>query len=214
MKIGLFNLRARDLDRALEEIARVLTEDEADSYFFGEGFLQGQYFPSLDYGKDIYSCLSTGARELVALRKLARERRKNLGFGFYENYRGGIYNSYMIIDKRGELVLNHQSLAPWGAGASPDYRRGKKLSSFLLDGRRFMLVLGEEFYLDSYLPYIIEYDSRVEAFLWPRKAPAPEDLAHSAILAAPVLYSAWDSLARLEQAQILEEGKGQLILEI
>ena len=38
----------------------------------------------------------------MQLRRIARDNSIALGFGFYENNKGGIYNSYLIIGKEGE----------------------------------------------------------------------------------------------------------------
>lgn len=208
MKIGFFAARPQE---ALGQMGYILGKKDLDAYFFGEGFFQGEGYPSLDYERDIYGSLSTSSREIARARNLAKAKGVALGFGFYENDRGGIYNSYMVIDKKGEVIYLHRSLAPWPEEACPDYRVGKKLSSFLLEGKRFMLILGGELDMDSYLPYIIEYDDRVEAFIWASSS-SEGKLSRSGLLAREVIHLGKAGVSRLRLGRVIEEDRDYLEL--
>lgn len=180
--------------------ARRAKEAGADLLLFGEAYLQGFDALSFDYPSDIFRCLGTAAPEIAAIKRLAQELQLAIGFGFYENAEGGIYSSYMVVDKSGQTAGHYRRQSPgWKAPeACADYREGNGFETFVLEGRKFCIMICGDFWEDSLLTALAEEDSRADAFIWPvhtdfspEKWSSSENEAYrgrTAILAKPVFF--------------------------
>lgn len=218
MKIGLVTLKSTGiLSENIKEIKRLVAKyKDYDLLLFGEGYLQGYGSLSFDYEKDIRRASGLFSEEVLELRRLARENSLALGFGFYENDKGGIYSSYLILGKEGESLFKHQALSGnWQKeGACADYRRGLTLGSFLFENKRFSLLLGDDFFEEDYLLWLCELDDRVDGFLWISAKEDPRAREQSEILARDVYYLLEDKALLLKQGKIVKESRAEEILEI
>ncbi|NLY35988.1 MAG: hypothetical protein GX046_02000 [Tissierellia bacterium] len=174
-----------------------------DLLLFGEGFLQGFGNLSFDYEKDLLKACGLFSVEVMKLRKVARDHNVALGFGFYENDKGGIYNSYLILGNNGQTLLKHQALTDnWQEKAAcADYRQGHSLGSFSLEKKQFSLLLNDDIYKDDSLLGLCELDDRVDGFIWISGNEDVTAKSRSALLAKPVYYLAGG------EAYVLERGR-------
>lgn len=216
MLVGLFNLRSDNLEENLDLIRSTLENTQADIYLFGEGYLQGRDYPSFDYEKDIYKSLSKQSIEIVGLRKLAKETGKVLGFGYFENIKGGIYNSYLVIDGQGDIILETSALGrDWMKDVkNPDYRQGQVHRSFEVNGKRFLIMLGGDFYLEDQLIWYVEYDDRADAFIWLDRDSSEGYLEQSQILFKDVYALRDDGAYHLRQGNVLAQDERHLLIEV
>ncbi|WP_300408509.1 hypothetical protein [Lagierella sp.] len=159
------NIPEENIKRVLEEIEN--TED-VDLILYEEGFLQGYDSMSFDYKEDVKSTLFENSKEIVTIKKALSNKNFALGFGYYENYKGGIYSSYMLMGTGGEEGFNYRSLSPkWKAErACADYREGEKLYSYGVKDKEIGIVLGEDFLDEEILPQIVDMDAKVDLFYW------------------------------------------------
>lgn len=220
MKLALVMTKnTMDLDKNIKqmEVAARKNED-CDLLLFGEGYLQGHGSLSFDYEKDIRGASGLFSEEVIKLRRIARDNSIALGFGFYENDKGGIYNSYLIIGKNGETLFKHQGLtSSWQKeGACADYRQGYSLGSFTLENKRFSLLLADDFFNEAYLLWLCELDASVDAFLWIANKEDFRFKEQSQILAKPIYYHAGDKAYFLKQGKIINSSneKEELIIEV
>lgn len=184
----------------LRTITDIVNRQHADLYVFGEAFLQG--FDSLifEYKHDINIAISENDAAIAAIKKLARENKCAIAFGFYENDKGAIYSSYMVMDKTGKKCFKYQRISTgWRiSSACADYREGKDFGIFSLDGKIFSCFVCGDFWEDSLLENISALDSQVDAFLWPvhcdytvekwEGSEREEYQKRTAILAKPVFF--------------------------
>ncbi len=215
MTLGLFNLSGKDLEDNLGLIRRTLEDYSCRLYLFGEGFLQGPDYPSFDYEKDIYRTISSSSIEIAGLRKLSKDKGVALGFGYFENVSGGIYNSYMVID-RGQVIFENSAVSRgWmKKDAHADYRQGKALKSFKLEGRRFLPVLGFDFFLEDLLIWLVEYDDRVDYFIWLDRSNLEEFIERSQIFARQTLSLRRDGAYQLSLGKVLSQNEKALLVDI
>lgn len=189
-----------DVKKNLEKISEVVSLYSADFYVFPEAFLQGFDFLTFNYKDDIDRVVQLGGKEIAFIKRLARENNKAIGFGYYENYKGAIYSSYMVVDKKGETILNYRRVSsgwrPFDTCA--DYREGSDFYSFNLDGKVFSCLICGDLWEDKLLLPILEMDEKVDAFLYPVHCDYTVDFwencehkeyqKRSAILAKTVLF--------------------------
>lgn len=218
MKIGLVTLKSTGkLSENIKEMKRLVAKyKDYDLLLFGEGYLQGYGSLSFDYEKDIRKASGLFSEEVMELRRLARENSLALGFGFYENDKGGIYSSYLILGKEGESLFKHQALSGnWQKeGACADYRRGLTLGSFPIENKSFSLLLGDDFFEEDYLLWLCELDDRVDGFLWISAREDPRAKERSQILAKDIFYLVEDRAFLLKQGKICKQSGAGEILQI
>lgn len=209
MKIAMIPLKSTmDLVENIKQIEALMPQYQGyDLLLFGEGYLQGYESLSFDYEKDIRKVSGLFSEEILELRRIARENCMALGFGFYENDKGGIYNSYLVLGKEGETLFKQQALSDnWQkVGACADYRRGVSLGSFLLEDRRLSILLEDDFFEDAYLLWLCELDDQVDGFIWVSAKEDPRARERSEILAKEVLYLVEDKAFLLKQGKVLKE---------
>lgn len=184
----------------LQKIIDTVNAHHADFYVFGEAFLQGFDALTFEYKYDITVAISENDPAIAAIKKLAREKKCAIGFGFYENDKGAIYSSYMVIDKTGAQRFKYQRISTgWKiASACADYREGKNFGTFSLEGKVFSCFVCGDFWEDSLLEKIAALDVLVDAFLWPvhcdysvakwEGGECAEYQKRTAILAKPVFF--------------------------
>lgn len=215
MTLGLFNLSGKNTEDNLGLIRKTLEEYSCRLYLFGEGFLQGYNYPSFDYEEDIYKTISKSSKEIAELRRLSKDSGVALGFGYFDNVSGGIYNSYMVID-RGQVIFENSAVSRgWmKEGAHADYRQGQRLKSFVLDDKRFLPVLGSDFFMEELLIWLVEYDDRVDYFIWLDRSNLEEFIERSQILARQVLTLRRDGAYQLSLGKVLSQSEEVLLVEL
>ena len=201
MKISLCaELSTLDIHKNLQTISDTMSAHQSDLFVFGEAFLQGFDALNFEYSHDIKIAVSENDAAIAKIQKLAREKESAIAFGFYENDKGAIYSSYMLIDKNGGRCFKYQRISKgWRIStACADYREGKNFGVFRLGGKVFSCFVCGDFWEDSLLPQIVALDDRVDAFLWPvhcdysvekwETSEQAEYQKRSAILAKPVFF--------------------------
>lgn len=163
---------ANDPEKNFEQIKKWAKEAKkhgAELLLFGEAFLQGFQAMSFQYKEDIEKCLSSGAKLLAEIRQFAKNEKIGIGFGYYENDKGAIYSSYLVIGESGEVLVNYKRVSQgWKeSSACADYREGEVFKSFRYKGKELGLMVCGDFWEDHLLAQIIEMDAQVDAFLWP-----------------------------------------------
>lgn len=109
--------RKNSIDDYLNEILEKIhegSEKSCDLVIFGEAILQGFDSLNFDYKNDIEISLGESSREIAILKKACNDYKIGLGFGYYENFKGAIYSSYMVISDKGETILNYRRRSPAG----------------------------------------------------------------------------------------------------
>ncbi len=186
--------------QAMEDALKQAVEDESDFAVFGEAFLHGFDSLKFDYKRDIQIASSSASVELAKISALAVKYDIAIAFGYYENAKGVIYSSYLVLDRNGERICNYRRVSEgWRIQeACADYREGKEFISFELDEKEFAIMLCGDFWEDHLLSKIIELDDKVDAFLWPvhcdykvsfwESTDKADYIKRSEILESPVLF--------------------------
>lgn len=152
-----------------QKIKDVVSHANADLVLFGEGALNGFDGINFNYEEDIFRVFSVNSVEITEVRNLAVEKNCAIGFGFYENDKGGIYSTYIIFSKTGEIITKYQRKSSgWRTQDScKDYREGDELKIFDFMGKKFGLMVCGDFWEDGLLDEIIDMDYEVDYFIWP-----------------------------------------------
>ncbi len=190
---------AKNLESLLHEM-QVAKDRGADLLLFGEAYLTGFDLMTFDYGSDIRKALALDSVEIATIRNKAKELGLAVGFGFHENDRGGIYSSYLVVDRDGGILCHYQRRSPgWKEPhANADYREGREFKTFDFDGKRIGVIVCGDFWDDDLLTDIAALDPEVEMFLWPvhtdyaqenwEQEEAAAYAKRTQILAKPVFY--------------------------
>ncbi len=198
-KTSVKNLLAENI-QTIEEALKQAAEDESDLLVFGEAFLHAFAALQFNYERDIQIASSLSSLELAKISALAKKYKIAIAFGYYENAKGVIHSSYLVLDKNGKRLCNYRRVSEgWRIQeACADYREGKEFISFKLKDKSFGIIICGDFWEDYLLPQIIELDDKVDAFLWPvhcdykvetwEKIDKADYIKRSEILAKPVLF--------------------------
>lgn len=230
MNIALTSLVSETNDvennlRRIEALAAEAVDDGADLILFGEAFLQGPDALSFDYHDDILNVArSTRSREIALICSVARKHDVAIGFGFYENDHGGIYSSYLMIDRNGDIVGKAQRMTSgWmSSHACSDYRQGRTVARIRCNNQTFAVLIGDDLWDDRRLMPMIEADAEVDGLICPVRGDDAhhvdnDDAVRTQVLAHPVLVvTAWRPGAEsfsLRGAHIWEQGKEGVTLK-
>lgn len=205
MKLGLCAEYSEDrnfsenLKRMRNRVREAKTRG-AELIFFGEAFLQGFEAMTFDYKEDIDFAFGIHGAEIAELRAVASEYGVGIGAGFYENFKGAIYSSYLVVDERGMSILHYRRRSRgWKIpSACADYREGTEFCSATFHGKRFGLMICGDFWEDGLLSDLVGMEDEVDFFVWPvhcdysverwEKTERALYRERSAILGKPVLY--------------------------
>ena len=169
MKIGISNQKFVNfnVEHNLNVICNTLHKNsDCDFILFGEAFLHG--FDGLKWSleDDLKIALKQDSMYIHQLQKTCLKSKTALGFGYFEQYLGNIYCSYMIVNKHGEIIYNYrrQSVG-WKIPNMPaQYKEGTDLGSFKLEGVTFDILLCG----DGYTDYVInKHHHKNHILLWP-----------------------------------------------
>lgn len=216
MKMGFVTLKASPFP--MENLMQIesLTKKypKVDLLLFGEGFLQGPDWLTFDYQHDIPIASGLYAEDVMRVRRIARENNCALGFGFYENDRGGIYNSYLIVGKKGEVLLKTQGFSKaWKAqGACADYREGRMPGYVELGNKRWCLLLGDDLLEEDYWVWLLEFDERADGFIWISHKKQERALKLSEIFAKPIYALTGEEVFFMQQGKVLKQERGGIAL--
>lgn len=171
MKISICSILSHDCDFEynFNEIKRCVERSNADLVLFGEAVLNGFNGINFNYEEDIFKVYSLNSFELTKIRELALKNNRAIGLGFYENEKGGIYSTYMVFDKLGEVILKYQRKSKgWRTeDACSDYREGNNLKTFEFMGSKIGVMVCGDFWEDYLLDEIVDMDYDVDFFIWP-----------------------------------------------
>lgn len=170
MKIGLVSSKNRDNDIEfnVNEIKRYVRENrDVDLLCFGESFLQGFEDLCWTYEKDYKRAFSKDDEVIKELRKLARDYKTALSFGFIEKYEKNIYSSNMVIDSNGDIIDIFKRVSKgWKeAIATEEYKEGTGFHSFILNSKLFVTAICGDLWHDDLLEKIDEISADI--MLWP-----------------------------------------------
>jgi predicted amidohydrolase len=197
--LGSLDDRSFNLQR-IQKISVKARDAGADLVLFGEASLHGFEAMTFDYATDIVIASGVHAPEIAAIRQHARRVGIAIGFGFFENLKGGIFSSYMVVDRHGDIADLYRRVSPgWRIpDACADYREGTSFHTFSLEGKTWAVMVCGDFWEDTLLTPLIALDPEVDGFFWPVHCDVDVDdwKAHeadayrqrSAIMAKPVLF--------------------------
>ncbi len=141
-----------------------------DMLLFGEAVLQGFEGLTWDPAEDLERhALSRDSELLQSLRRLASAHRMALGFGYYEQCRDAIFDSYIVFSRAGRTLVNYrrvsESWRPKRHTTSEHYSEGSSFRAFSCGELRFGVILCGDLWWDKYLPQIRSLDC--DYLLWP-----------------------------------------------
>ncbi len=153
----------------MKEAIIEVSQEGCDLLLFGEAFLQGFEAFSFSYREDVHKALFVRSPEITLIRHWAREQKTGVAFGFLENEAGGLYSSYLVIDKAGDPAGHYRRVSKgWKEKkACADYREGKAFISLDFEGWRLTPLICGDFWEDDLLTQIIDRDPETDLFLWP-----------------------------------------------
>lgn len=140
-----------------------------DILFFGEAVLNGYNGLTWNIEKDIekYS-IDQGSEYIQELQNLAFKRKTGIGLGYYERSGERIYDSYLIISRKGEILINYRRISsgwkPKGK-ISDMYSNGTEPGIFSYQGKEFGVLISGDLWANEYLKNI--RFSTVDVLLWP-----------------------------------------------
>ena len=115
LRVALLELPYRygDVGAALAEVSAVITElRDVDLVLLAEAALTGYVSPRGDFDLSRFAEPVDGPA-VTALRALARDAKVALGFPLIEAAGARRFNSYLVADGEGALVLHYRKRRPW-----------------------------------------------------------------------------------------------------
>lgn len=162
-----FRENTNDIKRNLETVLKELEESkDVDFLFFNEGFLQGNESLSFKYKDDVEVSRFQNGAEIASIKEALEEKESTIGFGYYENYKGGLYNSFIVLGKNGNNILNYRTNSKnWKPiDACADYREGEKLFSFKVKDSEVGVLSYFDLLDEANLSKLVNMDGEVDLF--------------------------------------------------
>lgn len=163
-----FREKTNDIKRNLETVLTELEESkDIDFLFFNEGFLQGNESLSFKYKDDVEVSRFQNGAEIASIKDALKGKKISIGLGYYENYKGGLYNSFIVLGKNGNNILNYRTNSKnWKPiDACADYREGEKLFSFRVKDSEVGVVSYFDLLDEANLSKLVNMDGEVDLFL-------------------------------------------------
>lgn len=153
----------KNLNAILEEIEK---SNVVDLILFNEGFLQGFDSFNFEYKSDVEIARFQNSIEIASIKDALKEKDMAIGLGYRENFKGGLYNSYMVLGKNGKEIINYRTNSTtWKVGnACADYREGEKLYSFKFKDKEVGVLTYFDLVDESNLSKLINMDAEVDLF--------------------------------------------------
>lgn len=208
MKIKLAKLDPRDENR-FEGLRELLDDGLFDLILLNEGFIQGPL--SFNYEEDIHRASSLDSEEIIKMRSLAKKHKTAIGFGFYENLKGGIFNSYMLVGKDGELEGLARSISrKWvdeSQAYNADYRKADSFTPIELGDKKLMVFISYDLAEGPRLNDAIDFDNDDYIRIWVSGSDIDYDRAHeiSQVFVEDLYYLGLDKRGRLYQGRLDKE---------
>ncbi|WP_294562972.1 carbon-nitrogen hydrolase family protein [uncultured Traorella sp.] len=173
MKISLLSYEFVNNDvrhniRVIINAIKEASDKKIDMIIFGESFLQGFDSLSWNYDKDQDKAVFLSSYELRCIRSIASRFQVACAFGYFENFKGRIFSSYLVVDKNGNVLSNYRRRSiGWKEYKICDehYGEGNCFDVFELEGKRFVSALCGDLWDDDLLDEISKLD--VDVILWP-----------------------------------------------
>lgn len=170
MRIALMSAKMGDTyDAQITQVKQYLADYlSVDILCFGNQFLMGKQQLTGNYETDLSLALDITSKEILLMRGLAKKYRVGLGFGFVEKEDNAfLYNSYVILDKEGQILHLHRSCATnWiPEGGDEHYRVGDTHGVFEIRGLKLAIAsFGDLEYMDN----IVKLNEiSPDAVIWP-----------------------------------------------
>lgn len=163
-----FRENTNDIKRNLETVLKELEESkDIDFLFFNEGFLQGNESLSFKYKDDVEVSRFQNGAEIASITEALKRKGISISLGYYENYKGGLYNSFIVLGKNGNNILNYRTNSKnWKPiDACADYREGEKLFSFRVKDSEVGVVSYFDLLDEANLSKLVNMDGEVDLFL-------------------------------------------------
>ena len=158
---------SNDIQKNLKVILQEIEEGrEVDLILFNEGFLQGFDSFNFEYKLDVEIARFQNSIEIASIKDALKEKDMAIGLGYRENFKGGLYNSYMVLGKNGKEIINYRTNSTtWKVGnACADYREGEKLYSFKFKDKEVGVLTYFDLVDESNLSKLINMDAEVDLF--------------------------------------------------
>lgn len=156
-----------DIENNLKVILNEIEDSsEVDLILFNEGFLQGFEAFSFEYKNDVEIARFQNSMEIANIKDALKEKNMAVGFGYYENFKGGLYNSFIVLGKDGKEIINYRTNSThWKAkNACADYREGERLYSFRVKDSEVGVVSYFDLLDETSLSKLINMDAEVDLF--------------------------------------------------
>lgn len=156
-----------DIENNLKVIINEIEDSsEVDLILFNEGFLQGFEAFSFEYKNDVEIARFQNSMEIANIKDALKEKNMAVGFGYYENFKGGLYNSFIVLGKDGKEIINYRTNSThWKAkNACADYREGERLYSFRVKDSEVGVVSYFDLLDETSLSKLINMDAEVDLF--------------------------------------------------
>ncbi|WP_237036517.1 nitrilase-related carbon-nitrogen hydrolase [Mediannikoviicoccus vaginalis] len=156
-----------DIENNLKVILNEIEDSsEVDLILFNEGFLQGFEAFSFEYKNDVEIARFQNSMEIASIKDTLKEKNMAVGFGYYENFKGGLYNSFIVLGKNGKEIINYRTNSThWKAkNACADYREGERLYSFRVKDSEVGVVSYFDLLDETSLSKLINMDAEVDLF--------------------------------------------------
>lgn len=77
-----------------------------------------------------------------AMKRLAEEYKVHIGYGYISNKNDGFYNTYDVINPKGDIVNSYDKIHPFSySGEDEHYKKGNKISCFEINGVRICTLI-------------------------------------------------------------------------
>lgn len=156
-----------DIQKNLKVILNEMKETkDVDLILFNEGYLQGFDAFNFEYKHDVEIARFQNSIEFASIKDVLKGKDLAIGLGYYENFKGGLYNSYMVLGKDGQDIINYRTNSKnWKTkNACADYREGEKLYSFKINDNEIGVLNSFDLLDEANLSKLINMDAEVDIF--------------------------------------------------
>ncbi|MDO5018487.1 MAG: hypothetical protein Q4E02_04230 [Lagierella massiliensis] len=155
------------IEKNLENLIKLINSiDSVDLVLLQQRFFQGTSSFNFRYIHDSNIAIFQNGLEIVKIQEALKNKNFCLGFGYYENFKGGLYNSFIVLHPKYGKLLNYRTNSiNWKAeNACADYRQGHSFYSFKCKGKEIAPITAEDFLDEENLPKLIEMDCDVDLY--------------------------------------------------
>ena len=153
MKVALCVFKNKNIEENMQkmlESIHIASENKANMICFCECAITGYVHVYPEYRhNDIF--LDTHSNYIKQILKAAIDYKIYISFGFYEETINGYYNSALLINDNGEIILHHHKLADsWGNGSKilfskKNYLIGKGINTVDTKHGKFAILICDDY---------------------------------------------------------------------